>query len=1755
MNDAMEKKASENGMMKLAAFIVDNRNLFFLILIIGLIFSAFSSSWVQVENSLPEYLPGDSETRQGLDIMEEQFTTYGTATVMVENISLNRASELHEQLGDIEGVQSVAYTEEDHYRNVSALFTITFDYSETDERCLEALGAVKAHLSSHDIYVSTALGNSTAEIIDQEVSVIMVIVAVIVVTVLIFTSSTYAEVPVLILTFVSAMILNQGTQFLVGKISFVSNSVTSILQLALSLDYAVILCNRFKEEREHLPLREAVITALSKGIPEITSSSLTTIGGMVAMMFMQFKLGPDMAICLIKAILFALLAVFLVMPGLLMLFGPWMEKTKHKSFVPHIPFVGKFAYKTRYIIPPVFVVLVLLGYHLSGDCPYVYGYGDIETPKQNYVQIAENKIADNFGATNFVALVYPKADYEIEKKLISELDTYEEVDYSMGLSNVEAMEGYMLADKLIPRQLAELAGLDYELAQVVFAAYGAQQGEYGNVVSNLATYKVPLIDMMLFVCDQIDAGLVSLEAEQMDMLQAAQTQMLAAKAQLQGEDYNRVLIYLNLPEGGDETYAFLDTIREIARKYYPKGNIYVVGDSSVEQDFKKSFATDNLVITIVSILIVLVVLLFTFKSAGMPLLLILVIQGAIWINFSIPAFTGSPLFFMSYLVVSSVQMGANIDYAIVIASRYQELKKEMYHRDAIIETMNFAFHTIITSGTIMACAGILIACQNNGDIYGRKDVGGIAVQIEPDIATILSPDYLQKLSDQFEQLGNLVSAAGSTASAAGSEFQSYLQTLAAYENQAKAALNSIHTGIAGSLGSLASGELPSAPDLSGFGILASAIQGLVNTTQGMGQAMGNSVADMGGSMNAITGQINSIAKTFELATEDAQKETVTDVSDADIAEVKSGKVYDCVNTGSVQADLNTGGIVGVMGLEAEADPEDDLNGGGTFSQRRQYELKAIVQNCVNQGQASSKQNYAGGICGRMGLGLITASESYGNVTSTSGDYVGGIVGVVGGTIRGCYAKCTLSGRDYIGGIAGNGVAEDITGGTSLIANCYSMVEIESGKQFLGAISGGESGTYTGNYFVSDSLGGVNRVSYYALAEPISYDDMMRSEAMPRQMRKLTLTFRADGETVKTLSYDYGDSFDHTIYPAIPEKEGHYARWDTADLAELRFDTIVTAEYFPHITSLNSTDVRSNGNPVVFVQGQFQDGDLLKIAPGSADFPARSGQQLLEQWTLSIPADGLESHTIRYLPEEAVTVYLLKSGSWVKAETEEMGSYLAFSVSGAEATFAAIREETNWLMIAGIAAGIVGILAVCVILIRKARKKKQNAAAPHKQKPGKEKILVICAVLLLLVIIAGCILFFLPNTQKAVDTIRAYDILTAYMEQSEQVMELTVDSSISNREVDFSAMIHKTNAANTAVTSITENDRVLYFADSVVFLENGTAYKLNSSVPDYSLVLDQVTEAYSLVDVEAVNDVYTITAADDQATKLLQLLIPTAGDLLTDTNTLTVDLVTIENQLTEIHFTGAGNLADSVKTPFSLSAVIRILPDPAPIDIPAAVGQKLQSGDYQAQEVYSDDLVQLVAAWRNYSAKNPVGAVMTVDTDCGPVALSETFSLYQWKIEDTVIHGIEKADSTAYLSGGTICDGEGRSITTGTAEEMDISKVLDIVYGNFSNATFRCDPNEAGYIYTVTLNQTSMKELTSAIVPAAAELDISYEDGSIQLVIENDEIQSIFITFGGSTQVAIAQVDVHINVLLEMMDGTIGIELPDAVRNTFLPIKE
>ena len=709
-----------NVMMKVASTIVDRRNLIFLLISIAIVFSVFSRNWVHVENDLTAYLPADSATKEGLDVMNEQFITYGSASFMVANISYDDACTLYENIKGIDGVQSVEFNNTtEHYNEASALYTVTFDYPETDKNCLDVLQSVQDALAGYDSFLSTTVIDTTAELIEKEVNMITAFVAVIVVMVLAFTTDTYADVAVVGLTFIVAAILNMGTSFLLGTISFVSNSVTTILQLALALDYAVIYSNRFKEEHRTHDLHDAVVISLSKAIPEIGASSLTTVGGLIAMMFMKFRLGPDMAINLIKAIFFSLFSVFLVMPGFLMIFGNLMEKTRHRPFVPKIPFVGRFAWVTRFIIPPIFAVVIVLAIHYSNACPYVYGYDTLTTPRENETQVAARMIRDTFSSRPILAVVVPGRDYSEEESLVKDLEAFPEVDSVTAIASIDAMDGYKLADKLSPREFAELLKLDYETAQLLYSVYAIQNTSYDKLISGIANYRVPLIDMLLYVTEKVDEGYITLEGEQAETLADAKTELLMGKRQLEGEDYDRMLVYLTLPESGDETFRFTDTVRETAQQHYPKQNVYVVGNSTNQYEFEKSFVVDNVVVSVVSILIVLVVLLFTFQSAGMPILLILVIQGAIWMNFGYPAIVHEDVFFMTELVVSSIQMGANIDYAIVIGSRYTENIKSMPRKDAIIEAMNFAFPTILTSGSILAASGVLISlitteCTING---------------------------------------------------------------------------------------------------------------------------------------------------------------------------------------------------------------------------------------------------------------------------------------------------------------------------------------------------------------------------------------------------------------------------------------------------------------------------------------------------------------------------------------------------------------------------------------------------------------------------------------------------------------------------------------------------------------------------------------------------------------------------------------------------------------------------------------------------------------------------------------------------------------------------------------------------------------------------------------------------------------------------------------------------------------------------------
>ena len=707
-----EEKKGASFMIRMATFIVDKRNLFFLLYGAAMIFSIFSTGWVSVNDDLTSYLSEETETRQGLDIMNAEFTTFATARIMVDHITYPVAEELSEDLEKIDGITEVAFDEtQDHYQGASALYDVTFDGEVGDEICLQALNEAKEVLQPYDVYVSSEVGNNRSDLLAEEMKMIMVVAAVIIVSVLLLTSRTYMEIPVLLLTFIAAAVLNMGTNFFFGEISFISNSVTVVLQLALAIDYAIILCHRYSEERELFAPREAVIQALSKAIPEISASSLTTISGLAALMFMQFGIGFDMGRVLIKAIFCSLLAVFTLMPGLLMLFSNGIDRTHHRNFVPSIDGIGRIVIKLQYIVPPLFLILLIVGFKLSSLCPYAYGYTQITSFQKSESTIADEKIRETFGGQNTLAVVIPKGDYDSERMLLADLQKHEEVDSALGIANAEAMDDYMLADALTPRQFAEMLDLDVELAKLLYTAYGIRNEEYGHVIGNLDQYAVPLIDMFLFAHEEAEKGYVTLDDDMQRELDDAYEQITNAQKQLQGENYSRLVLDLNLPEEGTETFEFLSVLRADVSRYYD--SYYLVGNTTSDYDLSTSFGRDNVMISVLSIVFVVLVLLFTFQSVGMPILLILVIQGSVWINFSFPYLMHSNLFFLSYLVVSSIQMGANIDYAIVISNRYMELKKEMPPQKAIILALNQAFPTIITSGSMLASAGILIGLMSS----------------------------------------------------------------------------------------------------------------------------------------------------------------------------------------------------------------------------------------------------------------------------------------------------------------------------------------------------------------------------------------------------------------------------------------------------------------------------------------------------------------------------------------------------------------------------------------------------------------------------------------------------------------------------------------------------------------------------------------------------------------------------------------------------------------------------------------------------------------------------------------------------------------------------------------------------------------------------------------------------------------------------------------------------------------------------------
>lgn len=612
--------------------------------------------------------------------------------------------------------------------------------------------------------------------------------------------------------------------------------------------------------------------------------------------------------------------------------------------------------------------------------------------------------------------------------------------------------------------------------------------------------------------------------------------------------------------------------------------------------------------------------------------------------------------------------------------------------------------------------GYLYKCENFAQVYGRKEVGGIVGQMEPTTFIEYTEDTMQILQSQLGTVSNLTGQAFSTIQDGNSDMGVQVDDLYNSLVDAKDALDTL----------LPNGDDPYPPDRD---TIDAAINNANSSLAAAGSslyAIMDSVNDTADSlsriMRSIAGQISAMSATVGNATQNLGG-TIEDISDRDTAEILSGKVEKCTNSGAVLGDLNAGGVVGAIAYENRLDPENDLQIGGDNSMNFDTQLRAVILGCENSGSVTAKRQNVGGIVGWMALGLTKDCLSTGSIDAEDANYVGGVAGRSDGYIRRCSAKSAITGNAYVGGIAGEGLT---------VTDCRSMVQL-TGSEKAGAILGfkgehsgflksesddtdeTEEDTVTGNYYltVGSDIGAIDGVSYADSAQPLEHDDFVELEGLDPIFKVISVRFVYDDGMMHTVTLAPGEALSPDSIPKLPEKAGYVGRWDglaDADLSDIRFDVSFPAVYTAEWETVQSEPLGESKLPTLLAQGQFSDNTPIQLTQMSKGPAPGVHEKFLEGYAFTLPTGTAD--TLRYLPEtEQKNVRVMvkgADGSWREVSHTQDGSYLVFAIEDGDQSFCLIgsmKKSVSRLPIIGAGGAAMVVLLVVILLVHHRRKKK------------------------------------------------------------------------------------------------------------------------------------------------------------------------------------------------------------------------------------------------------------------------------------------------------------------------------------------------------------------------------------------------------------------------------------------------------------------
>ncbi|QAS52225.1 efflux RND transporter permease subunit [Halobacillus litoralis] len=599
---------------------------------------------------MADYLPEDSPSMNAMDLMKEEFDEpVENARVMIKDVSITEALTYKEELEAIEGVSGVTWlddvvdlkvplevgskdTIETYYQNDSALFSLNIEEGYE----VEATDQIYKLIGEENAIAGEAVNTATSQkMAGSESMYAGALLVPIIILILVLSTNSWME-PVFFLTAIGVSVLiNLGTNIFIGEISFVTQSVAPILQLAVSLDYAIFLLHSFSDYRKRVSEpREAMKLAMKRSFPAIVASASTTFFGFTALTFMDFGIGADLGLNLLKGILLSFISVMVFLPALTLMFYHWIDRTQHRSFVPDFNKIGKRVMKFR--IPSLILVLLIIvpAFLAQSQTSFIYGTG--EHPENTRAGQDVTAIQEEFGKNMPMVLLVPEGDRAKEEEMVQDLEN---------LPHVSSVLSYV----------------------------------------NMVSSAVPP-----------------------DYLEESMTESFYS------DDYARITLYTETDAEGEKAFSLIEQVHETADSYYDE--THLLGESVTLYDMKNIVQDDNKLVNWLTIITVTLVLLITFRSITIPLVLLLTIQASVWVNLAFPYFMDTPLVYVGYLLISTIQLAATVDYAILFTENYKHLRQEMPALQAIRKTIDDKIFAIFVSASILSSVGFILWITSSNPI-------------------------------------------------------------------------------------------------------------------------------------------------------------------------------------------------------------------------------------------------------------------------------------------------------------------------------------------------------------------------------------------------------------------------------------------------------------------------------------------------------------------------------------------------------------------------------------------------------------------------------------------------------------------------------------------------------------------------------------------------------------------------------------------------------------------------------------------------------------------------------------------------------------------------------------------------------------------------------------------------------------------------------------------------------------------------------